>query len=367
MSSDFEPDTTSRFSPTLEGYRIAFRRPALVFAEIIWRWSVGASACLLLAFGSIDYLDSLPVSKLDADILATRQAPLIWRALAHIFHGSLNRATLAMLFVVVALSLLWITAASLGRLAIVRVVLAHHRSRASKLSSDVPNSSESPSNGSRAFRSLIGLNCLRAVGALAALLALMGAAIVSRFSSAHAKPQPTLQFLIFAMLALFTAFIWVAVNWLLSFSSVFVVRNGEDALGAICAAVDLLSQRWGSVFAVGIWNAVAHFAAFTVAGGVASFLLLFISVVPARLVVLAISLVALLYFAVVDWLFIARLAGYVCIAEAPETFSPSSSPATPALPGGENTVGTPPQTAVDRDEPILSDVPGMTLQLASHS
>jgi hypothetical protein len=57
--------------------------------------------------------------------------------------------------------------------------------------------------------------------------------------------------------------------------------------------------------------------------------------------------------ALADWLYMARLAGYVCIAQAPEgwlapppaTFPP---PAPPTV-----------ETAIDRDELILSDVSGL--------
>ena len=33
--------TMKRRSPTLEGFRILFRRPSLVMAEISWRWTFG--------------------------------------------------------------------------------------------------------------------------------------------------------------------------------------------------------------------------------------------------------------------------------------------------------------------------------------
>ena len=62
--------------------------------------------------------------------------------------------------------------------------------------------------------------------------------------------------------------------------------------------------------------------------------------------------VALAYFAVVDWLYIARLAGYLCIAEisddvvVPEPIrQPSRTKISCVL-----------ESAIDRDEPILSDL-----------
>ncbi len=37
----------SSFSPTAEGFRLIFRRLAIHFAEIAWRWTFAAAAWLL--------------------------------------------------------------------------------------------------------------------------------------------------------------------------------------------------------------------------------------------------------------------------------------------------------------------------------
>src|SRR5258707_1815445 len=110
-------------SPTVEGFRTAFRRPSLTLAEIAWRWTVGAVASTLFLFSVIEYLDSLTVTPADAALLRTRQPLLIGKAVAHIFRGSLNRAVLAALVGAIALTLLLIIAASLGRAATVRALL----------------------------------------------------------------------------------------------------------------------------------------------------------------------------------------------------------------------------------------------------
>jgi hypothetical protein len=90
---------------------------------------------------------------------------------------------------------------------------------------------------------------------------------------------------------------------------------------------------------------------FSVGTTVASLPLAFVQVAPGRLIIAAVILVTLAYFAVVDWLYIARLAGYVCIAEMPEALAERSPLPAP-----------PPQTSVDRDEPILSDLPNLALE-----
>ena len=336
-------------SPTREGFRAAFRLPSLTFAEITWRWTVGAVGGALFVFSFVEYLDSVPVSRADVTLLGTRQPFLVGKAISHILRGSLNRAVFATLVAGLSLILLWMVAAAIGRLAIVRALLDYFRR-------DVATADSSePENRFSRLRSLLALNFLRVVIALAALLAFSGAAMVASFASPDANPRPSLAFVLFLPLAAAICMVWAALNWLLSLASVFVIRNADDTLAAISRAITFFRERLGSVFAVTIWTGLAHLVAFSVATTVASMLLAFLQFLPARLITGAIILLTLAYFAVVDWLYIVRLAGYVCIAEMPDvpvltapTFaSPLTSP------------GTAVQGAIDRDEPILSDFPNL--------
>ncbi len=121
-------------------------------------------------------------------------------------------------------------------------------------------------------------------------------------------------------------------------------------MGAIDAAVQLCRERTVAVFAVSTWTGLAHLIVFVAATTIVSLPLGFAGALPWRLVVLAVLLVTLAYFVLADWLYMARLAGYVCIAEMPEA-SPAQlePPPQPTLPPSI-------QTTIDRDEPILSDL-----------
>src|SRR5438270_578020 len=119
----------SRISPTLEGFRAAFRRPSLALAEISWRWTVGAATCALLIFGFFEYLRTLPVTNGDLLFLRTRQPVLIGQAISHILRGSLWRAALAGLLAALALCFAWIVAASVGRNLTLRVLLEYFAHR----------------------------------------------------------------------------------------------------------------------------------------------------------------------------------------------------------------------------------------------
>ena len=338
-----------RVSPTLEGFRASFRWPSLTFAEIAWRWTVGAFAWTLIVFGLTGVLDRLPVTKADAALLATRQPLLIGRAIAHILHGSLNRAVMAALLAAVVVSVLWIITASIGRAATVRALLEYFRSGiAGDLSSETDVTSEA-----QPFRSLTGLNFLRVAVTLSGVLAFLGAAILAGFASPDSTPRPGLAFIFFLPLAGLICIAWPVLNWWLSLACVFAVRDDEGTMGALSASVTFFRERTGPVFAVSTWSGLAHLVAFSIATTVVSVPLAFIQIAPWRLVIAGVFLVMLAYFAVVDWLYMARLAGYICIAEMPDALVSSTPIAAPP---------SPTQTTVDREETILSDIPNLAAQ-----
>jgi len=359
-------------SPTVEGFRATFRRPSLTLAEMMWRWTAGATAAALFVFGLFEYLDTLPVTNGELLFLRTRHPYLVAEAIAHILRGSLNRAVMAGLFAALMLMALWIVAASLGRVATVRVLLDYFRRDVGSVSTGgVPDDGErdvaSNVSTSAVVPALLRLNFLRVALALAAGFGFVGASILAGFASPDANPRPGLAFLLFVPLAGLICFVWGALNWLLSLAGMFAVRNddGEDAVGAIFAAVTLCRERTGAVVAVSIWTGLAHLITFVGATTVASMPLGLAGVLPWRLVVAAVILVTLAYFAVADWLYMARLAGYVCIAEMPEglfsTPRPALQPGPP--PVAAPPVQTPPvQTTIDRDEPILSDLPNLAVE-----
>jgi hypothetical protein len=90
--------------------------------------------------------------------------------------------------------------------------------------------------------------------------------------------------------------------------------------------------------------------------------LAFAAVIPWRPIALAMILVTLAYFALADWLYTARLAGYVCIAEMPHAPLVLAQPLlqTPppqVVPADLHAAEPHIQNSVDRDELILSDTP----------
>lgn len=353
----------SRVSPTAEGFRAAFRRPSFTLAEITWRWVVGATATVLIVFGFFEYLNTLPVNYGEMLLLKSNQPFFVWQALMHILRGSVARAVLSLTVAALLLALLWVIAAALGRVATLRAMVDYIREQiGSKLAVagiDSPQGATGVSDvpARCAIGALTRLSFLRVSLALATIVGFMGASIVAGFASSDANPRPGVVFLLFLPLAVLVGLAWFALNWLLSLAAVFAVRDGKDAAGAITAAVALCRERTGAVFAVSTWTGFAHLVAFVGATTIVSVPLGLAGVLPWRLVVFAIVVVTLAYFAVADWIYTARLAGYVMIVETPEELMKPVPPVMPRVMPAPP--GPPLQTTIDRDEPILSDVPNL--------
>jgi hypothetical protein len=346
--------TAMPISPTAEGFRAAFRRPSLTFAEIAWRWIFGGTATALFFFALFEYFGTLPVTNTDLMLLRTRHPYLVAQALAHILHGTLGRVVISALLAAMLLSVLWMVAATFGRIATVRVLLEYFRVRYRSMSGPgVAESGEKDvaSNVStNVFAAVLRLNFLRVAVAVAALVGFAGSGIVASFVSPESHPRPVLAFLLFVPLLALVCLAWWLLNWMLSLAALFAVRDGCDAVGAISSAIGFCREHRGAVSAVTTWGELGHLVILSIASTAIAVPMGFAGLLPWQVVVVGMTLVALIYFAIVDWLYMARLAGYVCIAEVPDALL---KPAVPAPIPPAPTI----RTTMDRDELILSDVP----------
>jgi hypothetical protein len=338
-------------SPTLESFRAIFRRPSFGLAEIAWRWSFGAAAGLLLAFSSLEYLDTLLVSKGDLLLLRTSQPVLISRALLHIFRGSAFRVVETGVMLVLTLGAAWIVVASLARAATLKALLAYFRE------GDASTSAQEEKKNWR-LRSLFALNFFRLGAALAATVGCLAAVLLGGAASRPSDPAPGSAVLVFLTVTMLVWLAWSTSNWFLSLAAIFVVADGQDAFGAIAAAVDLCRTRSGSVFGAGTWFGLAHLTAFVIASSVVAFPLGFAAVLPVGVVLGGVLLVTLIYFVITDFLYIGRLAAYMAMAEMPDT--PAHAEIAPPLlppPGTHLDPNIYSSPAVDASELILSDLP----------
>src|ERR1017187_2510349 len=105
---------SSHSSPFQDGFAAVWHEPALLAAELAWRWCFGFSACALAIISDAWFLDSLKVSRADEFLLGTFQPQLLSGAFQHILRGSLTRLVLEQAVLLLGVTLLWCLA-EIGR------------------------------------------------------------------------------------------------------------------------------------------------------------------------------------------------------------------------------------------------------------
>lgn len=325
------------FSSTRKGFGLIFRRPAIPFAEIAWRWSVGVTAWLLGSAFLFGYASTLPVNTLDRLLLGTQQPELVLRALQRIFHGSGLRFTESGILVVVLIAFAWIALGSVGRTATVRAMVEEWSlfSPASSLQGSA--------------RSIMGLNFLRAASTLTAIVAGAGAVFFASgvWASTHVSMVSAVR--LWMLLVFLSWLTWAILNWVLATASLFVVADGRDAFGAVAAAARWCMERLWSVVAAGIWFRIAHVAAFAVLCMVEFALIGLADDLGAGPVVFLSVSVFAVYCVVADALYIGRLAAYLWLSREDEV--------SERIKGGNAPLPSPTSFAIDQNELILSDIP----------
>lgn len=316
-------------TPIRDGFSATWRQPSIFFAELSWRWSFGGAAVLLGFLALYEYLHTLYVTRGDLLLLRTNHPALVSQALAHVFRGSGPRLVAATLVLVITLSILWIIIAALGRAAVLRALIA-------RLAPDV-------TPAPRPLKPLFGLNFLRVALALAGLVGIFGSTIIAGFLTSPKTPRPGLVFLAFLALAGCVFLAWSTVNWYLSLGALFAVRDGKDTFAALDAATDLCRRRSGTVSGVSFGFGILHLVAFFIGTSIVAFPLSLANLLPPGFTFTLVAIVTLVYFALADWFYLARLAAYVSVVEWDHR---PLEPAPQPMP--------PPTTRFEDDEPLFA-------------
>lgn len=304
-----------------QGFAAVARRPLVALGEIAWRWAFGAAAWVLLLLGVHLVFRNVTISQ--AEIAMARRygvfqaADAIARILIDAWPGILRLAAVLL----PGLAAIWILAASIGRAATLSALLDGAQMEAGR-----------PRSAAVGFRSLLGLNFLRAGATLAAIIGYGGAVAVAALALPAAPQYAGVAVLVWLFIAATVAVCWTVVNWFLALAAIFVVRDGESTFDAVRSSLELLRSRSREYVATVSWFGFFRSLALVAAIVVSLFAAAAPNVVAAAVIVAA---VALAYFALVDWLYAARLAAFVKLAEPPviPAHLESSAPAPPAIEG----------------------------------
>lgn len=307
-------------TPVRDGFAAVLHEPALLAAELTWRWCFGFSAIALSVCSVALFLKSISLSRADQFLLGTLQPALLAATLKHVFQGSLPRLLLEQALLLLGLTLMWSFAAAVGRAATLNRLLAMF------------SISDEPQPQNWHFWSLFLLELLRAMWtqiaiAVTVLLAATGAVLAGR-----QRPVVAAASLSFGVgCACLAGF---ALNWYMGTAPLFCLRNGVSAREALEQTATFSREcgghlaRISSVFLLirTMWAAALGFvfvAPLELAGKT-----------NGRWIALLMGLAALVYFVGADALRLARWGAYVALLEEPsepvmsanEPVAPSAAP-----------------------------------------
>ncbi len=301
-------------SPFRDGFAALRHEPALFAAELTWRWCFGLSAWGVGILSIALFLDSVTVAPADGFLLRTLQPQLEENALRHIFRGSLSRFVLEQTVLLLGVMVLWSLAATAGRAATLHRLVA-------MFSTD-----EEPQLMEWKFAPIYLLQLLRVMWTIIAVAVAFALVLYSSILAQNGHPMRAAAAL---AAGLGVPFLAITLSWFLSVAPLFCVRNGADAMEALQQAVDFAARHGGRLFllAVGflalrlVWVGTMWLAFLSP--------LSWVSRIGGRWALLLMALVALVYFAGVDLLYLARLGGYVSLVEDDSHPAPTIDPAMP--------------------------------------
>ncbi len=215
-------------SPFRDGFAALRHEPALFAAELTWRWCFGLSAWGVGIVSIALFLDSVTVAPADGFLLRTLQPQLEENALRHIFRGSLSRFVLEQTILLLGVMVLWSLAATAGRAATLRRLVAMFSP------DDEPQSMEWQ------FAPIFLLQLLRVMWTMIAIAVGFGLFVYGVVMAQSEHPGRAAIALSFGF---GVPFLGIVLNWFFGIAPLFCIRNGSDAMQALEQAVDFVGRH----------------------------------------------------------------------------------------------------------------------------
>src|SRR5882724_4245727 len=283
-------------NPITQGLRAVMRDPAIFLVEILWRWSFAILGCLLVVGVGLMLLGPLHVGPVWDNAWRSRDPQRMSQVLLGVvLILGVKVIITAAIAVPLAIALLWGILSALGRFVTVK------RLRAGLTS--------------LRFRSILTLQLLRGfVGWLSLVLlfaATFGEALIA---SRGPKPDLLLYYLMVMPSVVVIGALWLTLNWYLSLAAIFG-REGQSFRGAFRQARQTIrlqrSDFAGTGFVFLLFRLVILLIAMAICGLTSGM----VGSSPQNYFVL-LMIVSLGYFAIADFLYMARMAAYLALAAA---------------------------------------------------
>jgi len=276
----------------MQGFRAIRRDPAVLLLEILWRWSFGFTALLILFGAGLLLLDPVHIDSL-ARALQTRDPHMIGTALFFTWLLLGIKAIVAVIAVPLAIAIVWTLFVTPARRITARRLL------------DAPPLSFAP---------MFALQFVRAISTWLAYLCLIVAVAAGIHFASGSKSDPTVFYAIAPPAIVVILLVWLAVNWHLSVAAIFG-RQGQSFRGAIRHARQTVRLQRSDFAGTGFVFLLLRTVALLVALAVCGLTSHMAASAPLSYFTL-LTVVSLAYFAVADFLYVARMAAYLALAAA---------------------------------------------------
>jgi hypothetical protein len=283
-------------NPITQGLRAVTRDPAIFLVEILWRWSFAILACLLVAGVGVMLLGPLHVGHAWDTAWRSRDPQRMGQlVLAVLLLLGMKAIVIAAIAVPLSIALLWGIFSALGRF----VTVKRLRTGLTSLR----------------FRSIFALQLLRAfIGWLC--LVLLFAAMFGEALIATRGPQPDLllyYLMVLPSVVVISSF-WLTVNWYFSLAAIFG-REGQSFRGALRQARQTVRQQPSDFAGTGFVFLLFRVVVLLIATAICGLTSGMVGSSPQSYFTLLI-IVSLAYFAIADFLYMARMAAYLALAAA---------------------------------------------------
>jgi hypothetical protein len=283
-------------NPITQGLRAVTRDPAIFLVEILWRWSFAILACLLVAGVGLMLLGPLHVGPIWDNAWRSRDPQRMGQVvLGVVLILGVKVIMTAVIAVPLAIALLWGILSALGRFVTVK------RLRAGLTS--------------LRFRSILTLQLLRGlVGWLSLVLLFAATFSEALIASRGPKPDLLLYYLMVMPSVVVIGALWLTLNWYLSLAAIFG-REGQSFRGAFRQARQTIRLQRSDFAGTGFVFLLFRVVVMLIAGAICGLTSGMVGSSPQGYFVFLI-IVSLAYFAIADFLYMARMAAYLALAAA---------------------------------------------------
>jgi hypothetical protein len=296
--------------------------PALIVAELAWRWAFAAGAIGVMLFYSSIVRDAISLSAADQGVLLSGNMLLSLDVLSRVVANALPFVLQAAAGALPKIALIWLVCITLGRSPLLRRIIA--KSGSTPVQPD-----------KRFWISMTIVHAVRILLLLIVISAFLGASRIAALLLGSDMNHPRILLALASYLFTFSIgiSIYLLSNFVAALASLYVAQ-GRRALDAMADAVHASVRDKALLGAAAASNATLRTFAATIVTGISVLLLPLMRYVPATVLLVLAALLSVIYCIASDVLLLARTMAYglITLGPHPEVAGSSETPLYSAPP-----------------------------------